>query len=286
MMMRWAEISVDAEPQAGDAVSEALRRAGCDGVYMRDTLQPPQVTGYLPADDRLEARLDGLQVALQTLPSFGIVGAGTALTLRTVEEADWANAWKAYYKPMRVGRHLVVTPPWETPTLYTNDIPIIVDPGMAFGTGSHPTTQLCLAALEDYMEPALRVADIGTGSGILAIAASKLGAGEVVATDNDPLAVKIASENAAVNTVPLQAQEAFPVGSYDLVVANILADVIISMAEDLAALVKPDGVLIASGIIDTRETDVRFAVESEGFAPLETRHSGEWVALVFRRSTV
>ncbi len=286
MMMRWAEVSVDAEPQAGDAVSEALRRAGCDGVYVRDTLQPPQVTGYLPADDRLEARLDNLQSALQTLPSFGIVGAGTALTLRTVEEADWANAWKAYYKPMRVGRHLVVTPPWETPTLYTNDIPIIVDPGMAFGTGSHPTTQLCLAALEDYAHPAMRVADIGTGSGILAIAAAKLGASEVVATDNDPLAVKIAAENAAVNAVPLHTQEAFPSGAYDIVVANILADVIIGMAEALAALVKPEGVLIASGIIDTRETDVRFAVEGEGFAPLETRHSGEWVALAFRRSTV
>ncbi len=286
MMMRWAEISVDAEPQAGDAVSEALRRAGCDGVYMRDTLQPPQVTGYLPADDRLEARLDTLQLALQTLPSFGVVGAGSELTLRTVEEADWANAWKAFYKPMRVGRRLVVTPPWETPTLQASDIPIIVDPGMAFGTGSHPTTQLCLAALEDYVRPAMRVADIGTGSGILAIAASKLGAGEVIATDNDPLAVRIAAENGVVNAAPLHTQEAFPSGTYDLVVANILADVIIGMAEDLARLVKPDGVLIASGIIDTRETDVRFAVEGEGFAPLETRHSGEWVALVFRRSTV
>ncbi len=286
MMMRWAEVSVDAGPEAGDAVSEALRQAGCEGVYVRDTLQPPQVTGYLPADDRLEPRLDTLQLALRSLPSFGIVGAGTELTLRTVEEADWAHAWKAFYRPMRVGRHLMVTPPWEHPTLQANDIPIVVDPGMAFGTGSHPTTQLCLAALEDYVRPYMRVADIGTGSGILAIAASKLGADEVVATDNDPLAVKIAAENAAVNATPLQTQEAFPIGVYDLVVANILADVIIGMAEELALLVKPDGILIASGIIDTRETDVRFAIEGEGFAPLETRHDGEWVALVFRRSTI
>lgn len=286
MMMRWAEISVEAEPQAGDAVSEVLRRAGCDGVYVRDTLQPPQITGYLPADDRLEARLDRVQTALRELPAFGIGGAGTELTLRTVEEADWANAWKAFYKPMRVGRRLLVTPPWEHPTIQPNDIPIVVDPGMAFGTGSHPTTQLCLAALEDYVQPGMQVADIGTGSGILAIAAVKLGAGEVTATDNDPLAVRIAAENAAVNGVPVHTQEAFPVGGYDLVVANILADVVVGMAEDLAVLVKPDGILIASGIIDTRETDVRFAVEGEGFAPLETRHDGEWVALVFRRSTV
>ncbi len=284
--MRWAEITIEAETNAQDAVEEALRRAGCDGVLVRDTPTPPQVSGYLPVDDRLEGRLDGLQVSLNALPTFGIVGAGTELTLRTVEEADWANAWKAFYKPMRVGRRLLVTPPWEMPELGDGDIPLVIDPGMAFGTGSHPTTQLCLTALEDYVKPGMRVADIGTGSGILAIAASKLGASSVVATDVDPLAVKIAAENFAVNGVPVQAQEEFPAGTYDLVVANILADVIIGLSDPLAALVKPDGLLIASGIIDTRETDVRFAVEGAGFAPLETRRQAEWVALAFRRSAV
>ena len=281
--MRWAEISVDAGPDAADAVGEALRGAGCDGIYVRDTLQPPQVTGYLPADDRLEGRLDTLQAALLALAGFGVSGAGTELTLRTVEEADWANAWKAFYKPLRVGRHLVVTPPWETPALEDGDRVLTIDPGMAFGTGSHPTTQLCLAALEDYVQPGQRVADIGAGSGILAIAAAKLGASEVVATDTDPLAVRIAGDNAHSNGVRVQTQEAPPTGTYDLVVANILADVIIGMAEGLAGWVAPGGILIASGIIDTREADVRFAVEGEGFSPLETRREGEWVALVFRR---
>ncbi len=284
--MRWAEITIEAALGAQDAVDEALRAAGCDGVVIRDGAVPPEVAGYLPVDDRLEGRLDGLQSALARLPEFGVEGAGTTLTLRYVEEADWANAWKAFYKPMRVGRHLVVTPPWETPELGAGDIPLVIDPGMAFGTGSHPTTQLCLAALEDYVAPGMRVADIGTGSGILAIAASKLGAADVLATDIDPLAVKIAAENVGVNGVPVRAQEAFPIGAYDLVVANILADVIIGLADALATRVTPDGVLIASGIIDMREVDVRFALEGAGFAPLETRRQAEWVALVFRRSSV
>ena len=266
------------------AVSECLRDAGCGGVYIRDHLTPPLVTGYLPTDDRLEGRLDGLQVALRQLSSFGVEGAGTELTLRTVEEADWANAWKAFYKPMRVGRHLLVTPPWETPDLAPTDIPLVIDPGMAFGTGSHPTTQLCLAALEDYVRPGMTVADIGTGSGILAIAAAKLGAASVLGTDNDPLCVRIAAENAAVNGVSIPTQSDFPTGTYDLVVANILADVIIGMGDPLAQIVRPDGTLIVSGIIDTRESDVRLALEGEGFFPLETRTSGEWVALLFRRS--
>lgn len=282
--MRWAEIIIEAGAGAVDAVQEALRSAGCDGIVVRDTETPPQVAGYLPVDDRLEGRLDGLQAALRRLPEFGIEGAGTDLTLRTVEEADWANAWKAFYKPIRVGRHLVVTPPWETPDLSAGDIPLVIDPGMAFGTGSHPTTQLCLASLEDYLQPGMQVADIGTGSGILAIAAAKLGAAEVTATDIDPLAVQIAAENITANGVLAHTQEALPTGTYDLVVANILADVIIGLSDTLAALTAPGGLLIASGIIDTREADVRIAVEAVGFAPLETRRQAEWVALIFRRN--
>ena len=190
--MRWAEISIDAEAGAVDAVGSALNAAGCGGFEVRETAEPPAVAGYLPVDDRLEDRLGQLQDALAQLPAHGVTGAGTELTLRYVEEADWANAWKAYFKPMRVGRRLLVTPPWEHPDLAPDDIPIIIDPGMAFGTGSHPTTKLCLAALEDYVQPGQTVADVGTGSGILAIAAAKLGAARITANDIDTLAVKIA----------------------------------------------------------------------------------------------
>ena len=278
--MRWAEITIEAETNAQEAVSQALEAAGCNGV----ALQSGSVTGYLPTDDRLEGRLDGLQTALAQMPSFGFADITTDLTLRYVEEADWANAWKAFYKPIHLGRHLVVTPPWETPELGPSDIPIVLDPGMAFGTGSHPTTQLCLTALEDYVQKGQSVADVGTGSGILAIAAAKLGASPIIANDIDPLAVKIAIENADINGVSIEFGEAFPLGQYQLVVANILADVIIGFAEAFQAIVKPGGILIVSGIIDTRESDVRFAVEACDFAPLETRRQAEWVALIFRRN--
>ena len=281
--MRWAEIQINTGSSAVDAVGAALYAAGCGGFEVRETTQPPTVAGYLPVDDRLEERLEQLGDALQKLPEFGVVGAGTELTLRYVEEADWATAWKAYYKPMRVGKHLVVTPPWETPELGPDDLAIVVDPGMAFGTGSHPTTQLCLVALEEYVKPAMVVADVGTGSGILAIAAAKLGASVVAANDNDPLAVTIARENAAVNGVSVAVAETLPPGPYAVVVANILADVIIGMATQLAVWTQPGGTLIASGIIDTREADVRQAVHAAGFTPKDTRHQGEWVALIFER---
>ncbi len=281
--MRWAEINIEAGPEARDAVEQALRGVGCDGVVIRDAAAPPEVAGYLPVDDRLEKRLDDLQASLRDLASFGITGAGTELTLRYVEEDDWANAWKAYFKPLRVGSHLVVTPPWETPELGPDDLPIVVDPGMAFGTGSHPTTQLCLTALEDLVRPGMRVADVGTGSGILAIAAAKLGASYVIGTDVDPLAVQIARVNADVNSVDIHAQEELPSGSYDIVVANILADVIIGLKDELASLVVPGGLLIASGIIDVREEDVRMAIESVGFTPVKAQRQAEWVALILRR---
>ena len=283
--MRWAEISVEAGPEATDAVGAALYAAGCGGFEVREAAQPPSVAGYLPVDDRLEDRLAALQDALAALPGFGISGAGTELTLRYVEEADWANAWKAFYKPFRVGRRLVVTPPWEHPALASDDLPLVIDPGMAFGTGSHPTTQLCLAALEDYVLPGASVADIGTGSGILAIAAARLGASPVAANDNDPLAVRIARENANANGVSVLVTDALPTGQYSVVVANILADVIIGMADELHALLAPGGTLIASGIIDTREADVQAALEQRDLIHRETRRQTEWVALVFGRGT-
>ncbi len=282
--MRWSEIAIEAAPGAVDAVGQALIDAGCQGFEVRSESVPPSVAGYLPVDDRLEGRLNQIQERLHGLPAFGVEGAGTELTLRTVQEEDWANAWKAFFKPMRVGKRFVVTPPWETPDLGPADIPLIVDPGMAFGTGSHPTTQLCLAALEEFVKTNSAVADIGTGSGILAIAAAKLGASTVIANDIEPNAVAIAAENARVNGVTVQTQLALPEGNFDVVVANILADVIIGLADALFVRVRPGGTLIVSGIIDTREADVRQALEAVGLSSLDTRRQTDWVALVLRRN--
>jgi ribosomal protein L11 methyltransferase len=282
--MRWAQITVEASTEAIDAVGNCLNDIGCGGFMVADELVPPQVSGYVPVDDRLEGRLENLGTSLKELEGHGVTGAGTEITLRYVDEDDWANAWKAFYKPTRVGAHLVVTPPWETPPNAPGDITIIMDPGMAFGTGSHPTTRLCLTAIEDYVKPGMAIADIGTGSGILAIAAAKLGASDVKGCDIDPLAVGIAAKNAVANDVAIAVGEELPAGEFDVVVANILADVIIGMADNLIARVKAGGTLIVSGIIDTREADVSTALQARGLSQTEVRREGEWVAIILRKA--
>lgn len=281
--MRWAEIAIEAGNDAVDAVGQCLATCGCGGFELREKDEQTTVVGYLPVDDRLELRLGELQELLEGLPAFGIESASTEITLRTVEEEDWANAWKAYFKPIRLGERLIVTPPWETPELKPDDVVVVIDPGMAFGTGSHPTTQLCLEALERRVKPGDRVADIGTGSGILSIAAVKLGAGLVEACDIDPLAVKITRENAVVNNVVFNCEETMPQGEFDIVVANILADVILGLRQELFDLLRPGGTLIASGIINTRGQDVADGLSAQGFTHEETHNSGEWVAVIARK---
>lgn len=281
--MRWAHISVEADEAAIDAVGNCLNEIGCGGFVVDERPTPRLVSGYVPVDDRLETRLDELSASLSALAGFGVEGAGTEITLTYVEEDDWANAWKAFYKPIRVGERLVVTPPWESPDLQANDIPIIMDPGMAFGTGSHPTTRLCLASLETYVKPGMAVADIGTGSGILSIAAAKLGASTVKANDIDTLAVGIAQKNVRENGVNVEVGVDLPQGVFDVVVANILADVIIGLSDELDARLAPTGTLIVSGIIDTREADVSAALQARGLSLVEVRRESEWVAIIVRK---
>ena len=295
--MRWAAIRIAVDDvgspgSAATAASELLMSAGSAGVA-NDIGAHDEITaviGYLPEDERLAPKLRQVNTALTLLPSLGIGGVSGEAVVTLIEEEDWATAWKQFFKPLRVGRRLVVTPPWEAPDLAPGDHALVIDPGMAFGTGAHATTRLCLAALEDYLnsDEIRRVADIGTGSGILAIAAKKLGAQYVLATDVDPLAVRIARRNAGANEVVIDARNAADADSplqqpFDLLVANILAGTLIELAGEFAGAVRPGGIYIASGIIEERENDVRFYTEAEGFQPLETRREGEWVALVFRR---
>jgi ribosomal protein L11 methyltransferase len=215
--------------------------------------------------------------------------------IRFLAEADWAEAWKSGYDVLHIGRRLVVRPTWRDYTPEPGDLVIVLDPGMAFGSGLHPTTRLCLEALEDYLcpakagaHPSASVLDVGTGSGILAIAAARLGASCVLAFDTDPLAVQVARENVALNQVEsvvrVQARTAetsnLQAPLWDLVVANILAETIMDLGPALAASLSPGGILVASGIIAERADAVLASLHQNGLALVERRDDGEWVALI------
>ena len=204
------------------------------------------------------------------------------LEMKDVDEEDWSNAWKKYYHPVQVGEHLVVCPSWEAYDRKPDEVVLTLNPGMAFGTG---TTRLCMELLEKYITPQDTVLDVGCGSGILAITAALLGANKIIGCDIDEVAVKVAGENAALNGV--QDRIAFHQGdltsqvegSFQIICANIVADVIIRLSEDAGRYLAKDGIFITSGIIDTREQDVLNALEQNGFQVIERRTSGGWVAL-------
>ena len=207
------------------------------------------------------------------------------LEMKDVDEEDWSNAWKKYYHPVQVGEHLVVCPSWEAYDRQPDDVVLTLNPGMAFGTGTHATTRLCMELLEKYITPQDTVLDVGCGSGILAITAALLGANKIIGCDIDEVAVKVAGENAALNGV--QDRISFHQGdltsqvegSFQIICANIVADVIIRLSEDAGSYLAKDGIFITSGIIDTREQDVLNALEQNGFQVIERRTSGGWVAL-------
>ena len=207
------------------------------------------------------------------------------LEMKDVDEEDWSNAWKKYYHPVQVGEHLVVCPSWEAYDRKPDEVVLTLNPGMAFGTGTHDTTRLCMELLEKYITPQDTVLDVGCGSGILAITAALLGANKIIGCDIDEVAVKVAGENAALNGV--QDRISFHQGdltsqvegSFQIICANIVADVIIRLSEDAGRYLAKDGIFITSGIIDTREQDVLNALEQNGFQVIERRTSGGWVAL-------
>jgi ribosomal protein L11 methyltransferase len=286
------EISVSGpDDEAVQAVTQLFDRWGRGGAVVEQTVGDaagPLVKTYLLAEDDEALRQVEIGLALlrqaRGLPEPRVV---------FLAETDWAEAWKAGYGVLRIGRRLVVRPTWRDDYApRPDDLLIELDPGMAFGSGLHPTTRLCLEVLEDALRPGQVVLDVGTGSGILSIAAARLGAARVVALDTDPLAVQIARENVALNRVENVVQ--VEVGTVqisnlqspisDLVVANILAETIMELAPALAAHLLPEGVLIASGIIAERAEAVASCLRENGMSPVERRDDGDWVALVARRA--
>lgn len=220
---------------------------------------------------------------------FSCLGTDVSLSASDIKEEDWAENWKKYYKPVRMGR-ITIVPAWEQYSPERGEITVLMDPGMAFGTGTHETTRLMIGMLSDYVREGERFLDVGTGSGILSICASKLGAAEAVACDIDPVAVKVAEENAAVNGCRnitclvsdlLSAVESGE--KFSFCAANIVADIIIRMLPSLSGVLR-DGALVAlSGIIGDRETDVAQALKNAGYRILETRHENDWAAILAQK---
>ena len=289
--MRWAEIHVETTQQAQDAVANILIENGCGGAVVQDEV-PVMVKGYLPVDDRLEDRLLKMRERVGELPEFGIDAGTGEITITYAEDQDWAESWKQFFHTMRVGNRIVVKPTWgEEIDHQLHDVLIELDPGMAFGTGTHQTTRLCLRALEKYMRGRKLVIDFGTGSGILAIAAAKLKASLVIAFDDDPLAVKAARENVLRNDtdnvveVHQAASPKFINREADIVTANIVAETIMANAEDIAKVTRVGGILIASGVTTEKALNVEQALRNVGFDIAERLTEGEWVAIVAIRAS-
>ncbi|WP_392453919.1 50S ribosomal protein L11 methyltransferase [Chryseomicrobium aureum] len=311
--MKWMELSVLTTNEAVEPISNILHEAGASGVVIEDSLElgkeredqfgelyelNPQdfpasgvrVKAYLSVTSFIYETVEEIKLAIDNLRTFGIsIGEGI-VTLHEVDEEDWATAWKQYYHPVKISNRFTIVPTWEDyQPVQSDELIIELDPGMAFGTGTHPTTVMCLQALEKQVQSGHSVIDVGTGSGVLAIGAALLGADHVHALDLDEIAVKAATENVELNNVQdrvrtvhgnlLDSVDA----QADVVVANILADIILSFTEDAYQMVKPGGVYITSGIIGARKEDVKQGLVDAGFAIEEVMMMEDWVAIIARK---
>jgi len=300
--LRYLEVSVRCRRAAADAVGNLLLTLTGAGYAVDDPLIVEQnrdrwdmtdlapgdpswvtVSGWLAETDDLEQRRLRLEAGLDEIRGLGL-GEVDPARFRWVQEEDWAHTWKAYFRPTRVGDRLVVVPTWEAYTPAEGDLPVYLDPGMAFGTGTHATTALCMRWMERLVGPGSRVIDVGTGSGILAVAAKRLGAAEVLAIDVDPVAVEVAQANARQNGVEVDVRRAtldqVPEGEADLIVANIIASVIIDILPDVVARLKPGGRFLASGIIAEKKEAVSEAMTEAWLLPVGVHEQDGWVALL------
>lgn len=309
--MEWAEVGFRTTHEAVDAVSSLFEEAGASGTVIEDpalindyihsglwdyTDIPEQkdtsvvtVKAYFAADESIEEKLASIRAGLDEIAARGVDTKPAEFSVTRVQDEDWANSWKAYFHTDKVGERVVIQPSWEEYEPKEGEVVLRLDPGAAFGTGTHPTTAMCLRALEKLITPGMTVFDVGTGSGVLAIAAAKLGAKEVRAVDYDATAVRVARENIEANgvsdvvsTAESDLFSALP-GRAGLVTANLIADLVIRLLPDLGAHLETGGALLASGIIESRAQEVREAAETAGFFVAEDHEEKEWHAMVIRR---
>ena len=304
--MHWLELTVQTHPEAVESVSELLNRYTTGGVAIEEPIelidegqeyrvltgQPVKVHAYLPIDGKEEQTRHQVAQGLWHLSSLGSQFVGDLQT-RVVHEEDWANAWKDYYHVTHIGKRLVIRPTWRDYTPKSDEVVLELDPGMAFGTGLHPTTRMCLEQVEQRTRPGMRVLDVGTGSGILALAAAKLGAASVYCIDNSSVAVESATANALTNhlsdrvTVNLgvldDSKSTRLTNQYDLVLANIIARVIGSIAPNLAQVLVPGGIVITSGIIEERRHEAEQPLLAAGLKLIDQEMIDDWVTLIMQK---
>jgi len=311
--VKWSEFSIHTTNEAVDAISNILHEAGASGVVIEDSfeLDKPReqvfgeiyaldpvdfpvngvvVKAYLPLNSFLGETVEEIKQAINNLANFNLDLGSNKVTTCEVDDEDWSTSWKQYYHPVKISNRFTIVPTWEDyQPVESDELIIELDPGMAFGTGTHPTTVMSLQALEKHVNNEVDVIDVGTGSGVLAIGAALLGAKAVHALDLDEVAVKSAIENVELNKV----SDKIEVVQGDLldtvkepaevVVANILAEIILTFVDDAFTIVKPGGIYITSGIIEGRKEDVKNALIDAGFEIDEVMMMEDWVTIVSRK---
>ena len=309
--MKWCEISIQTSHEAVELIAEIFRDLGASGVVIEDPeLVNDYITSgkwdytdipiaketkvvvekaYLPVNGELEGRIQTLQQEIKALESRGVNTAPAVLTTAELQDEDWSDTWKQYFHTEKPGERVVIKPTWEEYAPQGDEVVIELDPGAAFGTGTHATTSMCIRQLEKLVKPGMTVFDVGTGSGILSIISAKLGAKNIQAVDYDDSVLKIVEENLEQNNV----QDIISVaqsdlmqnvhGKAELVIANIIADIIIRLFDQLDEHLEQGGTLLTSGIIEDRIEDVLAAAEAHGYSVVERLENKGWACITFKR---
>ena len=309
--MKWCEISIQTSHEAVELIAEIFRDLGASGVVIEDPeLVNDYITSgkwdytdipiaketevvvekaYLPVNGELEGRIQTLQQEIKALASRGVNTAPAVLTTAELQDEDWSDTWKQYFHTEKPGERVVIKPTWEEYAPQGDEVVIELDPGAAFGTGTHATTSMCIRQLEKLVKPGMTVFDVGTGSGILSIISAKLGAKNIQAVDYDDSVLKIVEENLEQNNV----QDIISVaqsdlmqnvhGKAELVIANIIADIIIRLFDQLGEHLEQGGTLLTSGIIEDRIEDVLAAAEAHGYGVVERLENKGWACITFKR---